>query len=244
MVICRPAENSPNRIGSIYTGQQQLISAKQFGTRDEELEWVAESVANDVLVEKVRPEHVVVISLDARSARRYLSSLQRRLLQRGVDSTIPGLVDDSSEFAEEGRVTLSTVNRAKGNEAPVVYILSFEELLSYVDEVKNRNRAFTAISRAKGFVRISGTGKGMATSLDEIQAILRDIPCFRFMFPDMEKIARRLDASETSRRRKELRKAMESAEKLVDVDEAALAEIDPELLKKLRDVLKRIDDAP
>src|SRR3989442_1129989 len=81
------------------------------------------SVANAVLVEKVRPSHIVVISLDARSARRYLSALQRQLLQRGVDSTIPGLVDDSSEFAEEGRVTLSTVNRAKGNEAPVVYIL-------------------------------------------------------------------------------------------------------------------------
>ena len=114
-------------------------------------------------------------------------------------------------------VTLSTKFRAKGNEAPVVYIVGFDSLYEYTEEIENRNGAFTSISRSKGWVRITGAGKLMRAVVKEIEKIQSDIPYFRFRFPNMERL-RRLDASETTRRRKEVKKAKDSMEMLAGMD--------------------------
>lgn len=238
-VICRPGENSPNRIRQIYGGTEQLIEVKVFDDRETELEWVAEAITMDIKREDVKPEHILVISLDA--PKRNFTNLQAKLFAKKVRSTIPGLVDESWEFAEPGMVTLSTKFRAKGNEAPVVYIIGFDSLYGYTEEVEARNGAFTAISRAKAFLRISGSGKQMRAAKQEIDKILSDLPCFRFSFPDMETL-RRLDASETTRRRRELRKARESVKALTEVEKEALTALDPELIDKLREVLREIQD--
>lgn len=223
VTLFRPPENSPNRIKQIYSGPQSLISHHSFEALDDELRWVADHVSADVQ-EGVRPEQIIVISLDSLRAKEYMSKLQQLLVERAVPSTIPGLIDDAAEFAEAGMVTLSTVFRAKGNEAPIVYIVSFQSLYDFAEEIENRNRAFTSISRSKGWVRITGTGARMTYVQAEINEILSKVPRFRFKFPDMEKI-RKLDASETTRRRHTVRKAREAVETLKSLDPGALTDL-------------------
>jgi len=223
-------------ISDIYDGNKPLIEHHSFESREEELAWVASSVAQDINSELVAPENIVVISLDSMRARTYMSELQRKLVESNIGSTIPGLVDDASEFAEAGLVTLSTVFRAKGNEAPIVYILAFEYLYGFAEEIENRNRAFTAISRAKGWVRITGIGSRMRSVQREIQGILDDLPRFRFTFPDIEGI-RKLDASETTRRRREVKKLRESVKAIMSSKEA-LADLSEADRRKLIDLLK------
>lgn len=242
MVIYRPPENSPNKIKQIYKGENSLIRTESFDNREAELEWVANSIYDDIFKENIRPEQIVVISLDSVKAKKYLANIQSRLLKYEIQSTIPGLIDMSWEFAEKDMVTLSTIHRAKGNECPVVYIISFDSLYEYTTELENRNKAFTSISRSKGWVRISGSGKEMNTIKKEINSILNDIPWFKFEFPNMEKI-RRLDASETSRRRKEVKKASDTINSLKDIDPEALKEVinkqKPFELKLLKDLLSK-----
>lgn len=241
VVIYRPPENSPNQISDLYEGDQKLIDVRVFTSREEELDWIAASIKNDIQIEGVKPEHIVVISLNSFEAKSYMAALQYRLSQQGVQSTIPGLMDDTAAFAETGKVTLSTVFRAKGNEAPMIYILSFESLYDFVEPVERRNMAFTSISRSKMFVRITGVGKQMEEARGEIDRILRDHPRFRFAFPDME-VIRRLDA-ETSKRRQAVMRAKDAATELSKLDPqaiAALGKADPELLEQL---LKRIEEA-
>jgi superfamily I DNA and RNA helicase len=177
--IFRPSENSLNRISEIYKGDQSLVTVNVFADRGGELKWIAESIKKDVEEQGVSPENIVVISLDALEARPYMAQLQYLLSSLGVDSVIPGYTDDTAAFAEQGKVTLSTVFRAKGNEAPVIYILSFESLYSYVDPVGSRNKAFTSISRSKAFTRITGVGSFMEEAKAEIDTILKDFPYFR-----------------------------------------------------------------
>jgi superfamily I DNA and RNA helicase len=239
--IHRPSVNSPNRVSEIYTGTKPLIQIKSFPTRQEELTWIGSSIAEDVNLENVKPEHIVVISLDTRGSKRYLLQVQKILQENGVMSTIPGLVNASSEFAEPGMVTLSTIYRAKGNEAPIVYVLGFEYLYQYVEELEIRNRAFTSISRSKGWLRLSGIGQKMEDAKKEIRSIMDEIPYFRFSYPDVDRI-RCLDASETSRRRREVRKANESVNQLLRVDRAALNELDPEVLNQLKAFLRDSND--
>jgi superfamily I DNA and RNA helicase len=240
-VIFRPQENSPNRIAEIYTGNQSIISAIEFSQREDELEWVVNSIHKDVTDEKVRPEDIIIISLDSRHAKEYFTNIQSKLLLKNIRSTIPGLIDESYEFAEPNCITLSTVHRAKGNEAPVVYIISFDWLYDYIEEVENRNKAFTSISRSKGWVRITGSGKQMQEVKKEIDKVLNDIPYFKFDFPDMEEIPR-LDAYETNRRKNEVKKAKDSINKLIGTDKKALSALDPEVIKKLKEMIEDIAD--
>jgi superfamily I DNA and RNA helicase len=240
VVISRPPENSPNRIREIYK-KQELIVVEVFQDRESELNWVARSIADDVKKEGVAPRQIIVISLDTSNARNYLSRLQRLLVDANIASTIPGLIDDTSAFAEAGKVTLSTVYRAKGNEAHIVYILAFDALYDYVEGIGNRNRAFASISRSKAWVRITGAGKKMEAAKREVDSILKDIPLFKFKFPDMAAI-RRLDA-ETSYRRKKLEKASQAVETLQKTEIEALeklASTNPEALKKLQDILNEV----
>lgn len=238
VVLLRPAENSPTLITEVYKGQQPLIEHRAFETREEELEWIAASIAEAVHQEAVPPENIVVISLDSIKAKKYMISLQRLLREKNVGSTIPGLVDASSDFAEAGLVTLSTVFRAKGNEAPVVYILSFEHLYSFAEEIENRNRAFTSISRTKGWVRITGIGQRMVRVQEEVNLILKDLPTFKFVFPDLNQL-RKLDASETSRRRKQVRKVRTAVTELITSKEA-LGDLSETERTKLLELLKEI----
>jgi|ERR1044071_2657670 superfamily I DNA and RNA helicase len=240
-IIYRPPENSPNRIKQIYKGPQEIIEVRAFDERTDELTWVAESIYRNIAEEDVRPEQIVVISLDSKLAKRYLMKIQSELLKHDIGSTIPGLINDTAEFAEPGMVTLSTVYRAKGNEAPIVYIISFDSLYEYTEELERRNQAFAAISRSKGLVRITGTGKPMVAAKGEIGRILKDIPQFNFIFPDMEHL-RRLDASETSRRRREVRTAKESISKLLGLELDALHALSPSLLKDLKNKLEEVSD--
>jgi superfamily I DNA and RNA helicase len=235
-IICRPRENSPNRLSEIYSGQKAIVEIKAFNHIDDELTWIAESIKSDIQEDNVNPEQIVVICLK-KMAKDMLGKLQSELLKNDVKSVIPGFVHAASDFAEQGRVTLSSVHRAKGNEAPVVYIFAFDNLYQYVEEIEMRNRAFTSISRSKGWVRVTGSGKEMQILQREIDLIRKDIPCLKFMFPDMDKI-RQLDmASETLRRKYEVKTGREALKNLTNIDKDALASLDKSDLKKLIETL-------
>jgi superfamily I DNA and RNA helicase len=244
VTIYRPPENSPNPLSTLANPVQKLLVHRSFESRETELIALADWIKNDINKQGVRPEQILVISLDARRARDNLVSLQSLLSSMGIASMIPGLVDSSWEFSEVGRVTLSTIYRAKGNEAPIVYIFASEKLYDYVGEVENRNRVFTAMSRSKGWVRMTGVGAGMKRLEEEINAIESDFPRFKFIFPNMDSI-RKLDA-ETAFRKREMRRAREAVRNLQAVDSEAISGLDPAsqriLLEKTLEALGKGND--
>ncbi len=128
VVIYRPPENSPNPLSTLGDTVQKLLIHRMFDSREDELAALAQWIKSDIETQGVRPEQILVISLDARLARQNLITLQSLLATAGIASMIPGLVDSSWEFSEAGRVTLSTIYRAKGNEAPGVYIFDSAKL--------------------------------------------------------------------------------------------------------------------
>lgn len=238
VLLYRHPDNSPNRINQIYQGPQPLVMTQVFPDREHELDWIAAQIHDDIS-QGVQPDQIIVIFLDPKVAKNPLASLQVKLLsQFSVSSSIPGLVNDASEFMEKGKITLSAVFRAKGNEAYIVYVCGFESLYDYVEAIENRNRAFTAITRSKAWVRITGVGRSMELAQREIKAILTDVPRFRFRFPDMAMI-KRLDA-ETNKRRQQVTKAQKQATELAKLDARVLASMDP---KVLEDLMRRIEEA-
>jgi superfamily I DNA and RNA helicase len=78
----------------------------------------------------------------------------------GQDST------DRNEFWRAGAVTVSDIRRAKGNEAPMVYVIGLEALATskagWGELIRARNTFFVALTRAQAWVSLSGVARDSA----------------------------------------------------------------------------------
>ncbi len=75
------------------------------------------------------------------------------------------------DFTREDSIVYSSINRAKGNETFVVYIINSQESMNKLSPIKARNEIFTAITRSKGWVNIIGFGAKMTTLMDEFNEV-------------------------------------------------------------------------
>ena len=135
----------------------------------------------------LEPHELMAIAIDDRAAKTYLSELAGKLAAVGIQSNNI-IADRFSEppFLIEGKVTLSTVYRAKGNEAAVVAVLGCDAvpLLSRT----GRNRLFTAFTRTKGWLRVTGQGADFTPLKEEIYRALSFVPELRFTMPNPQEI--------------------------------------------------------
>jgi len=184
-VIERPQENSLPTI-SLNQKPGEIVRAAVYDTFAEEIDATVTSILADI-GDGLRPDDILVIVVDDRNARAYLNSVASKLMAAGIG--INNIHEDSfgiRDFQKEGEVTLSTVHKAKGNEAFMVYVLGADALYSTYAGVRERNVLFTAMTRAKGWVMVSGVGKPAASCADEIDSALANFPYLKFAYPSQE----------------------------------------------------------
>jgi superfamily I DNA and RNA helicase len=236
MAICRPKENSVSVVHEFYKGKIDTIRYSKYSDRNEEIDFIVKDIAKMVNREGVLPHHIVVITLGNLNMKENFSRMQKLLYDKGISSIIPGIDVDRDEFGVENSVTLSTVYKAKGNEAFVVYVMGFDHLYDYVDFVETRNRAFTSISRSKGWVVITGIGSNMTRGIKEIETILADVnkdATFRFTFPKEENIARKLSSEEHARRLQTQKVGKEAINHLLGIDDNFINNLPDDVKEKL-----------
>ena len=133
---------------------------RSFDKMDEECEFVSQSIIDDIHAEGLLPDDICVICVDQRHITSYYSLIGSTLKRNGIKVfNMLNAPNANRRFSYEGFVTLATLNKAKGNETGMVYIVGADALFKNPDNVLVRNRLFTAITRAKGWVTICGTGK-------------------------------------------------------------------------------------
>lgn len=239
--IYRSPEKSLSLSERVYSGGRPPLEYFQFDDLDQELEYLAKRIKDDVSVEGVAEHQIVVVSLGKKAAKNQFPKLQRLLHQKGVPSIIPGEGGvDRDKFGENGFVTLATVHKAKGNESFIVYVMNFEYLYDYVDFIQSRNKAFTSLTRAKGWCTITGVGPLMRRAIEEIQRIERELPWFRFDFPEPNKVKRRLSQEEHARRLQDVKSVQEATKDLLSVDANALSTLPKEVITELLERLGRV----
>ena len=184
--IERPSRNSPTSLTNVE--QFPLISYCGHANMDAEVAACAQEVIG-FINGGLEPHDVMVIAIDDRSARVYLSDLATSLSQHNVQ--VNNIIADrysEPPFLIEGKVTMSTIHRAKGNEAAVVIVLGADavNLRSRV----GRNRLFTAFTRSKGWLRVSGyEGSSRFQQLqEEMYQAIKLSPEMHFVMPDVEQI--------------------------------------------------------
>jgi len=182
IVIERPEANSLGIVSAAFP-KEGIVSAKAFESYSEELDFIAKSISENI-VQGLRPDDIMVEVVDDRNAKGYLSKIAERLHKLNIQTH--NIHADSyglKDFQKEGCVTLSTVHKAKGNEAFMVYVIGVDALFAQFSGIRARNILFTAMTRAKGWVSITGVGEAAARCAAEVTMALANFPYLRFKYP-------------------------------------------------------------
>jgi superfamily I DNA and RNA helicase len=214
----RPKENSL-AIVSEYSSFEEIVKAGVFANMDKECAAVAKSIASDI-ADGLQPDDVLVVTVDDRLAKSYLSRIETLLLKQGVKAN--NLQSDSfgiRDFSKDGRVTLSTVHKAKGNEAFMVYVVGIDAALNHPD-VRRRNMLFTAMTRAKGWVQMSGVGAGAERCIKEMTDAKNNFPSLIFTYPGPEDLQiMKRDLAEVADKKMKARRLIEQLQQDLTDDE-------------------------
>ncbi|MDR7380416.1 superfamily I DNA and RNA helicase [Rhodoferax ferrireducens] len=200
--ILRPEENSPVSLHG--DGLPLLIDYHIAPSINDEVKWVIDQTV-ELLGSGLQPEDFLVVALDDRNMRSYFKLISAAFAEKGI-STNNIHADPYSEppFTIPGKITLSTVYRAKGNEAAVVFAIGVDALS--LNLRSHRNRLFAAFTRTKAWLRVSGMNSAQRVAA-EIESAAENFPYLRFDMPDLSKINLiQRDLSQRSMKAKRIRK--------------------------------------
>ncbi len=77
-------------------------------------------------------------------------------------------------------MTVSQIHRAKGNEAEMVHVVGFDLVARDEGSVNLRNGLFVALTRSRGWARLSGVGEH--SMCEEMRRVLSAGDSFTFTF--------------------------------------------------------------
>lgn len=200
--ITRPAENSPHPLQD-RDEAKPFVTLEGFEGWQEEVEYVADRIQEDIEEEGILPEDIMVVTLNRRGRNNLPEALGERDIETyrvWEDEPEEDTVDDSSVFTQVGKVSISGINRAKGNEAGSVYVLGIDEVENpYRNKgnVQRRNEAFVAITRSRAWCHITGVDHGRGV-MDELEHILGQIhregkPMLEFPAPNPKELQNEME---------------------------------------------------
>lgn len=182
MEIERPEENTPGYSNEKFDASS--IQYKSFSNFDAECKYIARSISNDLVEEELRPEDICVICVDRKALTGYFAKLTDFLHIEGVSTfNLVNTASNNLSFTKEGCVTLATVNKAKGNEKGVVYICGADYIFSTPNNVVLRDILFTAMTRTKGWLTITGCTQDFGKCITESNKLKLNQYKLRFIQP-------------------------------------------------------------
>lgn len=215
-----------------------LIIMKSFENASAQAQAVASDIIKNLKEDELRFNDILVINPLAQTTKTDVGEIRAILHQNGFQSHIAG-VNNPDIFHEENSVTFTGINRAKGNEVPMVYIINAQECHSHPffkerDLIRRRNILFTAMTRSKAWVRIYGFGERMTLLKEEYEKVKEKKFKLDFIYPTPAEIRRmntiRRDISQTEEQR---------FKKEIDI----LSEI-PKIMERINNGEASVEDYP
>ena len=215
--ISRKPSTTPSFLSSAIN--EDLVIAKTFSNEQHQAEWIAKEIEDNLKNDELTKKDIMIIHAFPYSLKFKTSQIRNLLDQKGIDSHIAGEFDASS-FFEDNSVVFSHIFRAKGNEAPMVYIVDCHDLATGRELIKKRNMLFTAITRSKAWVRLTGVGSEMEIIEQEISELKGNNYNLKFLYPtnldDIRELNRNLTQQEAATRNKYRRSYKQLQRGLID----------------------------
>jgi superfamily I DNA and RNA helicase len=187
VTLHRSAANSPHPLHHLTP--EALVTYQTYASRDAEMEALVEQVRRDLNEGLSSSRNVLVIVVGDRGAADVQGAAAGALRRAGISYYVPAassvnMKGDNArpnDFWHDGAVTVTTIHRAKGNEADSVYVLGLDLVAAEEHNLALRNQLFTAMSRSRGWLRLSGTGLQGTPFEREVQTVLASGTTLTFM---------------------------------------------------------------
>lgn len=185
MIVRRPEGNTPSFSNKEF-GVGSIIY-KKCENLDKECEWIATQIAKDISEEDLLPNDICVICVDKKYIANYFSALMHKLSTRGI-ACFNHLNTYSSNvsFMRDGYVTLSTTNKAKGNECACLYVCGVDHIFSNSNNIVLRDTLFTSMTRTKGWLTLTGCRAEFDQCISEMEKLQSNNFELHFVQPSEE----------------------------------------------------------
>ncbi len=186
MEISRPEKNSPSETNK-YFKDNSIIVAEQFSSLEDECSYVADKIEQDIRKQNLRPDDICVIGLDQANIASYFDKIQMKLVRKGIKVfNLLQAAYNNTAYSIADHITLSTINKAKGNESGMVYVVGIDQIFVKKNSIIERNKLFTAITRSKGWVVMTGMGSSMAECKKELKRLIDNNYVLKFIQPSKD----------------------------------------------------------
>lgn len=191
VTLTRPQENV-HHIWKNNPDISEIIDIKILDSVEEETEELVRHIKADI-DSGLNPEDILIICLNDHDAKNNASLIEEKLSAvsiraNNLQSDMLNLYD----FVTKDEVTISTVHKAKGNEAFQVYIIGIEAILSNESNkfktIRSRNMLYTAMTRSKGCLMLFGVGEHASKLKVELDQAKAHYPNIEFRYPKQDEL--------------------------------------------------------
>jgi superfamily I DNA and RNA helicase len=239
-VVLRRKQTSFPKFFTELLSPDDAISCHQFEDFEQEINWIADQVFNNLHEDELDADDILIILADARTAKTKANQLILALRGRGIQAHLAGVTSSVDELFSADSVAITTIELAKGNEAPMVYVANSDYCASGFELLKLRNGLFTAITRSRAWVRLCGGGDGMQQIKAEFDALKSQNFSLNFTLPDEADKLRTLNRDRnTTAEKAKLKRAIEGIKDFLELVENKKMDINT-LPVDLRQGLERI----
>lgn len=239
VTLKRKPSSTPQYFQKLMQKEDAVIT-KCFDDAFDQYEWVAEQIYKNINEDELDADDILVIFPNAYYAKSQYSVFRDFLLSKEINSILAGVTADRDTFKVDGFITCSSIYRAKGNEAPMVYIVNADYCACGAEMIKLRNTLFTAITRSRAWVRICGVSDDMRALEAEINKCISNDYELKFKIPTENELERMrlIHRDRTETEKKELKKTQDMIKNLTIALQKG--EIEPSSLPGISALLKAL----
>lgn len=188
----RPESNSPNLVPHLW--KAPVLNFSTYDSIEEKLEALANKIKENIKKDHLKPsKDILIVVLGNDYALR--EAIAKKLLEKGINFYIspnskmnvlktPNFREQNKDkIWEEDAVTISFVNKAKGNEAHMVYVVGAEKVAMHENDIKLRNQLFVGLTRSRGWAELMGVREaGTEKMYREIDHVIASGNTFKFVY--------------------------------------------------------------
>jgi superfamily I DNA and RNA helicase len=239
--LIRDANTSPKFLES-HSPIDDLIIFKSFNNNEEQIEWLVNQIETNLQEDELKHDDIMVIHADPPTTREAVGSARARLYKKAINSSLAGVTTSPDDFFSEDSVVFTSINRAKGNEAAMIYVINAQSCFSIYELARKRNILFTAMTRSKAWLRVIGYGENMRKLEAEYIKVKQKDFSLEFVYPleearrEMNLVNRDMSPQERERidrKQNDLNDLLEA----LDKGEIYKEDLSPELIQRLKEKL-------
>ena len=239
--LARDNSSSPEFLSN-HSTKEELIDFMNFSSNEEQVDYIVNSIKKNIEEDELKFDDIMVINPDPLTTKKVTGLFREKLFKLNINSNLVGVTTSPDIFYESDAITFTSIYRAKGNEAAMVYIINAQYCYSGLELAKKRNILFTAMTRSKAWLRVCGYGEAMNNLKEEFEEVKRHSYKLKFKYPtesEREKM-NLLNRDMTNEEKNSIKKNEKNLSKLLE--DLTKGTINPEdlpsdLIKKLKEFI-------